>query len=107
MELDAEPKLVRITRGRAWSETWVFMNDDEAADLSGCTGTFRVFQATGATPIEADVSIGADGQVTYSLTEEQVAELDAVRAAHWELTITDEVSETHDASGPVWMEDAA
>jgi hypothetical protein len=107
MTLEADPQILRLKRGRAWAETWAFANDDERADLTGCTGTFTVYAFTGATPIDAEVSIGSNGEVTYSLGEEQVAELAAVRAGHWELTITDSLGEVHDAAGPVWMEDVA
>lgn len=111
MTLEADPELLRIKRGRAFSETWAYADDtsgtDVRADLTGATGTFKVFASSSTEAIEGTFTIGTNGEVTLGLTEEQVAELDGIRAGHWETVLTDSLGVPHDATGPIWMEDAA
>jgi hypothetical protein len=101
--------MIRIARGSAWSETWALADDDGVRqDLTGCTVAFEVYAASGTEPQvtgSATLSDAEEGEITPSLTAEQVAELDAIRVGHWLLTVTDAGGIVHRARGPVWMED--
>jgi hypothetical protein len=108
--MEPEPRQIRIPRGRAWEETWAFADDaDDRADLTGCTGTLQFYPSTGVEPLVSatfTLSDAGEGEVTWSLTEEQVAELDGERTGHWLMLLTDTQDTVHEARGTLWMEDA-
>jgi hypothetical protein len=106
--MEPEADLIEIPRGRAWAETWSYLDeDDEAIDLTGCTGELHVRAKANGEPLVIGTWTPTEetGEAELEISEEDVALLDGHRVLHWVLLVTDSLGEVDDARGVVRMID--